>query len=572
MHRSNKISDRQPRRLLSAGPSNPEGTSEDHLKEFLKLYTRLHTDSICAQRVDPSNLVAWVFVDGVWQVHRGIEPQEDNNSWCQVYLTATLGLDPVQYERAKRELFTSNDGLTGVYRHKNLPAHALVYRPSRGLSTASVAAITAGSAAAVAGVGGLVWKQFLKNKNQYAALSTDAKSLHHSAFGDKLPINPAVPTEHLAIEEPATEHLAPEEPATEHLAIEEPATEHLVVEEPATEHLVVDEPAANNPAAHTEHSSESKLADVKPHSSESEHEPLGPQPEQEGNLDSTKKKVSKQSVESTLSHFINSLMKYAWSFRDVWPESVSDEENLESQRLRKLFSQKLPDIVKSDAWKEHKSDVTKYVKEQGILALDNVLCAVTLYDLITTSLNMNILPRALLNELYDKAQSIVEPFESAFSAINVAYKDHGMYGQLMEFYIDRQLPKYCALLLQRLDDERPTFEPLLERIYQRLINWNTRLQEYPSSANKLTGRINKLILLLERISALDYLQMSEKTAIETIKHFIATPSAPNPDDALIGFAETFSPTDEVRIAFLNRVEQLGKDAQAGVDEVRGQRD
>ena len=170
MRRSNKmqlISDRPPRRLISAGPADPEGMSDDannegRLVEFLKFYTRLHTDDICTQSVDPSNMVAWVFVDGVWQVRRGIEPQLDNSSWCQVYLTAALGLDPLQYKRAKRELFTSKDGLTGVYRHKTRPAHALVYRPSRGLSTASIAAITAGSSAAVAGLGSMAW--YLKNK------------------------------------------------------------------------------------------------------------------------------------------------------------------------------------------------------------------------------------------------------------------------------------------------------------------------------------------------------------------------------------------------------------------------
>jgi len=210
MRASNKIqliSDRPPRRLASAGPVSPEGTRKDNLIEFLKSYTRLHTDDICAQRVDPSSLVAWVFVDGEWQVRRGIETQKDTKSWCQVYLTSMLGLDPIQYQRAKRELFTSNDGLTGVYRHKTRPAHALVYRPSRrlstaltpavaggiellmsneqlpgvngsatdlmhqpsrGLSTAAIAGITAGSAAAVAGAGGLAWKQYLKNKTQSA--------------------------------------------------------------------------------------------------------------------------------------------------------------------------------------------------------------------------------------------------------------------------------------------------------------------------------------------------------------------------------------------------------------------
>lgn len=185
MRRSNKmqlISDRSPRRLVSAGTSSPEGnTSESQLVEFLKFYTRLHTDDICAQRVDPSNLVAWVFVDGAWQVRRGIEPPEDTNSWCQVYLTATLGLDPVQYERAKRELFTSNDGLSGVYRHKTRPAHALVYRPSRGLSTASIAAITAGSTAAVAGIGSLAWRQFLKNKTATPPSTLDSDKIAEKA-------------------------------------------------------------------------------------------------------------------------------------------------------------------------------------------------------------------------------------------------------------------------------------------------------------------------------------------------------------------------------------------------------
>jgi hypothetical protein len=58
----------------------------------------------------------------------------------------------------------SNDQLPGV----NGSATDLMHQPSRGLSTAAIAGITAGSAAAVAGAGGLAWKQYLKNKNQSA--------------------------------------------------------------------------------------------------------------------------------------------------------------------------------------------------------------------------------------------------------------------------------------------------------------------------------------------------------------------------------------------------------------------
>ena len=204
MRRSNQIqpkTDKPSRKLVNGDV--PEGISEDDVVEFLESYTRLHTDDICVQRVDPSNLVAWVFVNGAWQMRQGIETEKDTKSWCRVYLTSMLGLDPVQYMRAKRELFTSNDGLTGVYRHNTLPAHALVYRPSSGLSTASIAAITAGSAA-VAGVGGLVLSQLVKSKNRTGTVSTDSPSVLDDVVGSA-----AVPTVTTVTTVPTEESIKP---------------------------------------------------------------------------------------------------------------------------------------------------------------------------------------------------------------------------------------------------------------------------------------------------------------------------------------------------------------------------
>ena len=139
-----------------------EWSREDELVRFLESYRRLNSQDVCAQNISDADLVVWVHANGVWENHLGIK-RKGSGSWCQVYLTSILGLSPAQYAKAKKELFTSTDGFTGVYKHRTKPLYALVYKPATGLSSASIAAMTAGGAAVV-GVGGFALRHLIKSK------------------------------------------------------------------------------------------------------------------------------------------------------------------------------------------------------------------------------------------------------------------------------------------------------------------------------------------------------------------------------------------------------------------------
>lgn len=127
---------------------------------FLQSYDKLDAETICSERIDLGQVVAWVFVNGQWENHS--KPKKKGpGSWCRLYLTSILSLNPAQYTKAKKELFNSH-GLNGVYKHRTEPLYALVYKPSSGLSAASIAALAAGGAA-VAGVG-LTGRRFMQKQ------------------------------------------------------------------------------------------------------------------------------------------------------------------------------------------------------------------------------------------------------------------------------------------------------------------------------------------------------------------------------------------------------------------------
>jgi hypothetical protein len=165
------------RRLISEQPSG----GESDLLYFLESYVKLDNAEICSQRIDGGNVVVWVFANGVWESHT--RPKKKAiGSWCQVYLTSILGLNQAQYEKAKKELFRSADGLSGVYRHRTEPIYAIVYKPSAGLSSASIAALAAGGAA-VAGIGGLTVRHFVNQRETQTEPKKEPKKEPNQPLG-----------------------------------------------------------------------------------------------------------------------------------------------------------------------------------------------------------------------------------------------------------------------------------------------------------------------------------------------------------------------------------------------------
>jgi hypothetical protein len=97
-----------------------------------------------------------------------------------------LGLNPAQYEQAKKELFNSVDGLSGVYKHQARPIYALVYKPSSKLSAAAVAAVAAGGAAVLGVGGGLTARHLMKKREVTPVVNNDTDSSILRDFNDNL--------------------------------------------------------------------------------------------------------------------------------------------------------------------------------------------------------------------------------------------------------------------------------------------------------------------------------------------------------------------------------------------------
>jgi hypothetical protein len=127
--------------------------TELDLIEFLRPYKRLSADKVCTQPIDASQVSIWTFKGSVW-THGVPDRAVRNGSWCQSYLTSALNLSRVEYDRAKKELFSQTNGLNGVYKHKSQDLYAIVYRPKIWLTGTNIAAIAGGTALVGLGVAG----------------------------------------------------------------------------------------------------------------------------------------------------------------------------------------------------------------------------------------------------------------------------------------------------------------------------------------------------------------------------------------------------------------------------------
>jgi hypothetical protein len=168
----------QTRQLIS-GPLS----SELELIEFLRPYKRVRNNSVCKMSLDASQVTVWIFKNGEWL--RGMPKNTmKSGSWCQSYLTAMLKLSQAQYEVAKKEMFSSQDGLNGVYAHESKPKFALVYRPPQKWSNSTKAAIAGG--AALVGLAGTTYALRSRPSGSQSAAKTSQPPDPYQEVDDKL--------------------------------------------------------------------------------------------------------------------------------------------------------------------------------------------------------------------------------------------------------------------------------------------------------------------------------------------------------------------------------------------------
>ena len=143
------------------------------LSKFLRDYTRVNASAACSEKLQQSQVVVWVFKNGKWKCAEQNRMPRIGESWCQFYLTASLGLNAAEYARAKKDLFEGSYPV-GVYRHKSQNKFAIVYKPKRRYHKEIAAAlVTAGSVA--------VGAQYLRGKkksepiDERASLVADTK-------------------------------------------------------------------------------------------------------------------------------------------------------------------------------------------------------------------------------------------------------------------------------------------------------------------------------------------------------------------------------------------------------------
>lgn len=96
---------------------------------FLRSYVRLYNEAICRLPIHARQVVVLTVVDGQWVWGYPTQPAGDA-SWCRSALTSMLNLSPIDYERVKHELFHTQIGLNGVYKHKSENIFAIVYEPA----------------------------------------------------------------------------------------------------------------------------------------------------------------------------------------------------------------------------------------------------------------------------------------------------------------------------------------------------------------------------------------------------------------------------------------------------------
>ena len=124
------------------------------VQRFLRLYTRVRRPAACMLEIDPSLLTVWTSRDGLgWIKTNGSDYEPSpGQSWCRSYLTALLSLSPREYDQAKKELFSNNSGLNGVYRNSQ-GSYALVYQKPKKFDPRAIAAAATGGALVATGFG-----------------------------------------------------------------------------------------------------------------------------------------------------------------------------------------------------------------------------------------------------------------------------------------------------------------------------------------------------------------------------------------------------------------------------------
>lgn len=143
------------------------------LSKFLRDYTRVDASQTCAQKLQQSQVVVWVFKNGKWKCAENKRMPRLGESWCKFYLTSTLSLNPQEYARAKKDLFEGSYPV-GVYRHKSQNKFAIVYKPNRTYHKEIAAALVAAGSIAVG-------SQYLRGKkksepiDERASLVADTK-------------------------------------------------------------------------------------------------------------------------------------------------------------------------------------------------------------------------------------------------------------------------------------------------------------------------------------------------------------------------------------------------------------
>ena len=93
---------------------------------FLQSYARVRNEVMCRLPLHARQVIVWTVKNGQW-VWRRPTPQTKPESWCKNALK--LLVHPAEVERLKKELFNTQDGFNGVYKHKTQNLFAIVYDP-----------------------------------------------------------------------------------------------------------------------------------------------------------------------------------------------------------------------------------------------------------------------------------------------------------------------------------------------------------------------------------------------------------------------------------------------------------
>lgn len=161
--------------------------SEGTLRHFLKPYQRVTRDElpkIYGTRINKSQVTVWTFKDGVWSYGQP-DALDGSRSWCYAHLASKWSDD--EYQAFKKDVFSNQDELNGVYRRRSETGkairYAIVYRPTSRLSTWKVGTI-AGGVALVGGLGLVGARLILRDRPRKKKLEEEKEA------NDLLPIDP----------------------------------------------------------------------------------------------------------------------------------------------------------------------------------------------------------------------------------------------------------------------------------------------------------------------------------------------------------------------------------------------